>query len=91
MATDKTVAKETVRALETICFDRDLSKELVAEMLGDHRTHQQRFMGLVVAYLKAAAVAAEKGQYDARNEAAAQFALRVKESGVLDDVYFPVI
>lgn len=83
--------KQTVRNLETIAFDPDLARELVNEMLNDHRTHQQRFMALLVRYLNEAAVRADKGQYDDRNESSAKLAQKIRDSDVLVDVYLPVI
>jgi len=82
----KAAIKKTVTELEHICSSLGNEGEMheLAEQLGNnHRTHQQSFMRFVAFYLKKQA---DKGMNasDLRNEAAQQFAVDVKESGLLE-------
>ena len=82
----KAAIKKTVTELEHICSNLGNEREmheLIAQLGSNHRTHQQSFMRFVAVYLK---TQAGKGMNasDLRNEAAQQFAVDVKESGLLE-------
>ncbi len=66
-------------------------KAFVREFSKEHRTLQQRIVWMFVEVLKALAENGEKGPgwYDLRNEAAVQFAMKIKNQ--LNEAFFPLI
>jgi hypothetical protein len=62
--------------------------QLAEAFLNHHRTLQQGFTRVVLAYLQKQAEMYEKGYYDLRNEDTCKWAKKLKDAGLLDNVGF---
>lgn len=83
MEKDKKIVEKLTQYVNNISFNPD---EFVDEMSRQHRTLQQRYTFLCVAWLKKLA---DTEYYDGRNEASVKFAKSIKKE--LDDATFPYI
>jgi hypothetical protein len=80
-----------IQKILNICNDRDLTNEFLNVMVNEHRTLQQRFTALCIAWLEHLATLNE-GQYDLRNEAGVELAKKfVAATGDKYDRVLPVI
>lgn len=83
MDKNKEMAQQITQYVNNLSFNPD---EFVDEMSKQHRTLQQRYTLLCVAWLKKLA---DTEYYDGRNEASVKFAKSIKKE--LDDATFPYI
>lgn len=83
MEKDKEMAQQITRYVNNLSFNPD---KFVDEMSRQHRTLQQRYTFLCVAWLKKLA---NTEHYDNRNEASVKFAKSIKKE--LDNAAFPYI
>ena len=83
MKKDKEMAQQITQYVNNLSFSPD---EFVNEMSRQHRTLQQRYTLLCVAWLKKLA---NTEYYDDRNKASVEFAKSIKKE--LDNAVFPFI
>lgn len=83
MEKDKEMAQQITLYVNNLSFNPD---EFIDEMSRQHRTLQQRYTLLCVAWLKKLA---DIEYYDDRNEASVKFAKSIKKE--LDNAAFPYI
>lgn len=83
--TPKEMADEMSNFLNTLSSD-ERTKEFVAEMKKDHRTLQQSFTRLCMAWI---ADLAERQHYDDRNEASVKLAKEIKRAILNEEGQFP--
>ena len=84
--TPKEMQDEMSKFLNTLSSD-ERTKQFVEEMKKDHRTLQQSFTRLCMAWI---ADLAEREHYDARNEASVKMAKEIKNHLLNEHGYFPI-